>query len=296
MWIEEQLRKIIAQAAHDFDQVIAQDRKIASSEDGTVRGDHLDQVLADQKNEREELWAKLHELEDAYTTQGLRRLYLAKEDKQTKHLATLKAEKEGLIKEVNQQMKESRIVPRQHNETINELQFKEKLSTTVEQLGEALKSVDQELSDTSDALDRERIVLTECQKITNALQQRLDEVQQPEAMQQATLEAHEKLNQLKAKHKAVMDELVEFLNEFYPPHPVDIIPGVNDTEAEVDTCELIFILEDLMNLTVLKPHDPYLKLEKGTYWSPYIETIIKAGVAVRDPKDSYKIRLVDFHV
>lgn len=61
-------------------------------------------------------------------------------------------------------------------------------------------------------------------------------------------------------------------------------------------CELKFILEDLMNLAVINPSDPYLRLEKGTYWTPYIETIVKAGIAVRHPEDSFRIRLVDFSV
>ena len=51
-----------------------------------------------------------------------------------------------------------------------------------------------------------------------------------------------------------------------------------------------------MNLAVLKQHDPYLQLISGTYWSPYIEILIKARIAVRDPQNPSRIRLVDFRV
>ncbi|KAI9493421.1 centromere protein Cenp-K [Zychaea mexicana] len=296
MWIEEKLKEIIAQAARDFDQIIAEERKIESSEDGTARGSHLDQILFDQKNEREQLWARLHELEDTFATSGSRKLFVLKVGAQVKYLSTLKVEQQELGKDLKEQIESVREIRRPKDETVNELQFKERLHSTVEQLHEALKTVDQELTDTTEALRREQTVLSECQQITEVLQQRVEEARQPEAMQRASIEAHETLNRLRDKHRTIMGELINFVNEHFPPHPVDGAPEMIDEGDEVDTCELAFLLEDLMNLAVLKPHDPYLTLIEGTYWSPYIETIIKAGIAVRDPENSSRIRLVDFRV
>lgn len=37
-----------------------------------------------------------------------------------------------------------------------------------------------------------------------------------------------------------------------------------------------------------------MELEPGTYWTPYIETLIKAGIAKRHPEEPRKLRLVDF--
>ncbi|KAI7848483.1 centromere protein Cenp-K [Circinella umbellata] len=294
MWIEEKLREIISRAANDFDRIVEQERKIASSEDGTSRGQQLDQILVDQKNEREALWKRLHELEDIHAAKGLKKLYIEKEEKEQVKINTLKAEQDEILKQVNQQMIESRNVERETNETLIELQFKEKLNKTVNELQEALKSIDQELSEATDTLERERTVLKECQQITEVLQQKLEEAEQPEAIQQATMEVHDTVNRLKEKHKIIMDELIDFLHEYYPPHTVDDIDGDDDDQKE--TCELIFILEDLMNLAVLKQHDPYLQLISGTYWSPYIEVLIKARIAVRDPQNPSRIRLVDFRV
>ena len=47
--------------------------------------------------------------------------------------------------------------------------------------------MDQELTESTETLERERIVLTECQQITEVLQQKLEEAEQPEAIQQATM-------------------------------------------------------------------------------------------------------------
>ena len=35
-------------------------------------------------------------------------------------------------------------------------------------------------------------------------------------------EVHDTINRLKEKHKIIMDELIDFLHEYYPPHPVDV--------------------------------------------------------------------------
>ncbi|KAF9321498.1 hypothetical protein BG003_001620 [Podila horticola] len=55
------------------------------------------------------------------------------------------------------------------------------------------------------------------------------------------------------------------------------------------------ILEDIMNLSVSSPGDPYLVLEPGSYYPPHIEQLINAGVAVRHPRDAQRLRLVDFY-
>lgn len=55
------------------------------------------------------------------------------------------------------------------------------------------------------------------------------------------------------------------------------------------------VLEDIMNLSVSQPADPYLVLVPGEYYPPHIEQLINAGVAVRHPRDSQRLRLIDFY-
>ncbi|KAF9336961.1 hypothetical protein BG006_006776 [Podila minutissima] len=59
--------------------------------------------------------------------------------------------------------------------------------------------------------------------------------------------------------------------------------------------QLKTILEDIMNLSVSSPGDPYLVLERGSYYPPHIEQLINAGIAVRHPRDAQRLRLVDFY-
>jgi hypothetical protein len=40
----------------------------------------------------------------------------------------------------------------------------------------------------------------------------------------------------------------------------------------------------------------YLRLEEGTYWPPYIETLIKAKIVVRHPNDATKLKLEDYRL
>lgn len=61
-----------------------------------------------------------------------------------------------------------------------------------------------------------------------------------------------------------------------------------------EQCELKELLEELMNQAVDSPDNPYIKLVPGTYWSPYIQTLVKGGVVKYHPTDSSFIRINDF--
>lgn len=58
---ENVLKSIIESAAKDFDETVDRDPTIPSVEDGTARGDYLDSILAQQKEQRAQLWKQLHE-------------------------------------------------------------------------------------------------------------------------------------------------------------------------------------------------------------------------------------------
>jgi hypothetical protein len=59
---EKSLLGIIAKATKDYETVAKSDPIVKSTEDGTVRGDMLDVILAEQRNERKELWDKLYQV------------------------------------------------------------------------------------------------------------------------------------------------------------------------------------------------------------------------------------------
>lgn len=52
--------------------------------------------------------------------------------------------------------------------------------------------------------------------------------------------------------------------------------------------------QDLMNMSYSRPHDPYLRLT-DVHWPPYIELLLRCGIAQRHPQDCNLIRLVAFN-
>lgn len=49
----------------------------------------------------------------------------------------------------------------------------------------------------------------------------------------------------------------------------------------------------LMNKLMSTPHDPYVTIE-NTFWPPYVEMLLRYGIAVRHQDNNFKIRLETF--
>lgn len=49
----------------------------------------------------------------------------------------------------------------------------------------------------------------------------------------------------------------------------------------------------LMNKVLTTPHDPYVTMD-NTFWPPYIELLLRYGIAVRHQENNFKIRLETF--
>lgn len=56
---------------------------------------------------------------------------------------------------------------------------------------------------------------------------------------------------------------------------------------------LIICLQLLMNKSLKAPHDPYIDID-STFWPPYIEMLLRYGIAVRHQENNFKIRLEPF--
>lgn len=52
-------------------------------------------------------------------------------------------------------------------------------------------------------------------------------------------------------------------------------------------------LQVLMNKVLKTPHDPYVTID-DTFWPPYIEMLLRYGIAVRHQENNFKIRLETF--
>ncbi|XP_036407588.1 centromere protein K, partial [Megalops cyprinoides] len=104
------------------------------------------------------------------------------------------------------------------------------------------------------------------------------------------------------KVKDYQDTLLETLSDILAEHfPLPVQEGNANkkkkgitTEPRADLISLHDILELLMNKFVETPHEPYVVLNE-TFWPPYIEMLLRHGIASRHPEDCFKIRLEAFY-
>ncbi|XP_032754837.1 centromere protein K [Rattus rattus] len=110
-------------------------------------------------------------------------------------------------------------------------------------------------------------------------------------------------NELKAKILSIKEfkeklllALGDFLEDHFP------LPDGNTQKKRVKNIQelntrlitLNEMLEMLINRMFDVPHDPYVKINES-FWPPYIELLLRYGIALRHPEDPSRIRLEAFH-
>ncbi|KAL1923298.1 uncharacterized protein VTP21DRAFT_8278 [Calcarisporiella thermophila] len=225
---------------------------------------------------------------------------VAQDEVKMQRLRVLKAEERRLNKEIAQQTNASSLIESTHEEVLRVL-VKDHINRTIQQYRNALIGLRQELRDTEANLAREREILNESLEIETALQRKLESLQTSSSTYNSKLsETKQEISAVKKRSHRIMTELVKFIDKYYPPRyiearerrgPLDDMFGVNQK-----TSSLKSILEDLMNLAVARPGDAYVQIRPDIHWPPYIELLVKAGIATRHPRDASKIKLVEFHI
>lgn len=99
------------------------------------------------------------------------------------------------------------------------------------------------------------------------------------------------------KMKLYQERLMEALGEILEKHaPSPQIENKEKNSAQNVDRELLSlseILELLMNKVLTTPHDPYVDIDTR-FWSPYIEILLRYGIAIRHQENNFKIRLETF--
>ncbi|NXU96336.1 CENPK protein, partial [Cettia cetti] len=109
-------------------------------------------------------------------------------------------------------------------------------------------------------------------------------------------EVKNKILKLKTYKKELLTALGEFLDEHFP-HPEKGENAKNKNSSAKPAVELITlkeILEILINKLMSTPHEPYITI-KESFWPPYIELLLRYGIALRHPEDPNRLRLQAFH-
>ncbi|NXQ49759.1 CENPK protein, partial [Catharus fuscescens] len=118
----------------------------------------------------------------------------------------------------------------------------------------------------------------------------------PPSTERESNEVKNKILKLKAFKKEILSAFILFLDEHFPP----IEKGENtknknsSAESDVELISLKEILEKLINKVIATPHEPYLTINES-FWPPYIELLLRYGIALRHPQDPNRMRLQPFY-
>uniref|UniRef100_A0A663F5F8 Centromere protein K n=1 Tax=Aquila chrysaetos chrysaetos TaxID=223781 RepID=A0A663F5F8_AQUCH len=142
----------------------------------------------------------------------------------------------------------------------------------------------------------------ELQKTKNDLEMVLATVQSKneqleEDLKRALQQLQNKMSKVKSYKEGLSNALGEFLGEHFPI-PENGGSTKKKKSFEKPAVELITlheILEILIHKLMNTPHDPYVTIN-DSFWPPYIELLLRYGIALRHPEDPNRMRLEAFHM
>ncbi|XP_066037307.1 centromere protein K isoform X2 [Chamaea fasciata] len=110
-------------------------------------------------------------------------------------------------------------------------------------------------------------------------------------------ELEKKILKVRTYKRELLDALGDFLDEHFPqPEEGENTEKKNfSAEPAVELITLKDILEILINKLMSTPHEPYVTINES-FWPPYIELLLRYGIALRHPEDSNRMRLQAFHI
>ncbi|NWT73864.1 CENPK protein, partial [Prunella himalayana] len=109
-------------------------------------------------------------------------------------------------------------------------------------------------------------------------------------------ELKNKVLKLKTYKKELLSALGDFLDEHFPvPERGKNIKKKIKSSCFVNFLNLILLVfQMLINTLMTKPHEPYVTINES-FWPPYIELLLRYGMALRHPEDPNRMRLQAFH-
>ncbi|GAA5807451.1 hypothetical protein MFLAVUS_000812 [Mucor flavus] len=290
MSFEFDIKALIAKATEEYEVIATNVPVKPSKEDGTTRSFELDFILSEQKAERKQLWDKLYELEEKRIEKGKNKAIGEPIPTDRKELLKLITLDKQIVEKVECEMSKLNI----HNtldDTLLELKYRERQGAQVKQLEKAIKSLEQQVEQVKAAILREKRAVAECDEIkVNLLVSEQALKTEVDAKETSSDRLRAELVLLQKKYEVDIKEMSDFLDEHYPAHVVDGAGPLGDE------CDLKILLEQLLNEAYRHPENPYLPLRRGEYWSPYIETLVKGGIASYHPEDANLIRLENFRL
>ncbi|XP_061736917.1 centromere protein K isoform X2 [Nerophis ophidion] len=137
-------------------------------------------------------------------------------------------------------------------------------------------------------LEEKRQVLESATSHANLIQEQNEKLSEHSVLQ----DTKDKIQKMKVYQEKLMESLGEILEKHIPP-PVSANKKNIPDETNEDLISLSDILELLMNKVLNTSHDPYVTID-STFWPPYVEMLLRYGIAVRHHENYFKIRLETF--
>ncbi|KFV19403.1 Centromere protein K, partial [Tauraco erythrolophus] len=176
---------------------------------------------------------------------------------------------------------------------------KEELQNVANDLDMVLSTIQSRDKQLEEDLKREQQWCDEQEQILHVLNRVEEETKTQVEQCFRKRELHE-LNNKMSKIKVYKEELLNALGEFLEEHfalPEEGGSAKKKNSSKEPAVELITlheILEILINKLMSKPHEPYVTIN-DSFWPPYIELLLRYGIALRHPEDPSRLRLEAFH-
>ncbi|KAG9262574.1 centromere protein K [Astyanax mexicanus] len=178
---------------------------------------------------------------------------------------------------------------------------KEELQRLNSQLKMVLSCSQAKRDSLKDVLQREQKWLEEKKEVLRAVTERVATLREEnEKLSEHSIlqDMKRKITRVKDYHGNLIETLSDMLAEHFPLPNQQTVGSRKKRFAVSDSGENLIslseILEQLTNKTLETPHEPYVIID-DTFWPPYVEMLLRNGIAVRHPEDCNKIRLENFH-
>lgn len=109
-------------------------------------------------------------------------------------------------------------------------------------------------------------------------------------------ELRNKIHTMKDYKTCLEETLSNIVEDCFPPltHQENGFYNNGTPNPQDNRLSMLDIIEMLMNKTLGSPHDPYLTMDES-FWTPYVEVLLRHKVARRHPEQPAKIRLEYFY-
>ncbi|XP_027743526.1 centromere protein K isoform X1 [Empidonax traillii] len=176
---------------------------------------------------------------------------------------------------------------------------KEELQKIKNDLEKVLSVVCSKNKQLEEDLEREQQWYEEQEQVLNTLN-RIEEETKPQVEllheTRGLEELQNKMLKLKTYKRELLSALGEFLDEHFPL-PQGGGSAIKKNFSPGPAVELL-ALQDILQILIEKlmatPHEPYVTINES-FWPPYIELLLRFGVALRHPEDPNRMRLEAFH-